>query len=337
MAKKHGITFPISELGGCKDYSSCRTFCEDPVNQASCINFAKTKGFYKEDEVAKKDELLAQAQSELGCNSESACRSFCEQETNFDKCNSFAKNHNLTGGHVEDPASRQILEKAKEILGCDSPSSCMSFCSQEGNRKKCSNFAKETGIRGGEQHAGPGGCTSEETCKAFCSNPNNYQICSQYGSAGGGKFSGPGGCSSEESCRAFCQEHQEECGAFGKESGRNYNPEEMCNKTPNCSYANNSCQCGSFGGSGEDQKGDYTKFCQENPEKCAGGRNGPSNSSPEDFCKQNPDKCRPPEDINRQYDSSIQRQPEYQQFRSDRSEGMQYQQPPAQDATTQPL
>lgn len=329
LAKKHGISFPISELGGCKDYSSCRTFCEDPVNQVSCINFAKAKGFYKEEEISKKDELLAQAKSELGCESESTCRSICEKEENFEKCSNFAKNHNLTGGHVEYPSSRQILEKAKQILGCDSPSSCMSFCSQEGNREKCSDFAKEAGIRGGEQHAGPGGCNSEETCKAFCSDPNNYQICSQYGSAEGGRFSGPGGCNSEESCRAFCSEHREECGEFGGgDSGHNYNPEEMCNKTPNCSYANNSCQCGSFGGSGEDQRGegnDYVKFCSENPEKCKGTNDGSFNINQEDFCRQNPDKCRPPEDI--QY----QQPPEQYQAPESFNQSL----PSFQDSTTQ--
>src|SRR3989339_1560043 len=72
-AAKYGITFPVSELGSCADYSSCRTFCEDPLNQNACINFAKKKGFYREPEVAgsKKEQIIGIAKKELGCDSES--------------------------------------------------------------------------------------------------------------------------------------------------------------------------------------------------------------------------------------------------------------------------
>lgn len=244
IAQKYGITFPISELGNCRSISECRLYCEDPVNRDTCINFAKSKGFYKEEEILseREDEILNAARTELGCQTKSECMEFCHQEENFEKCSAFAEKYNLGGGHVEDPGKAEILEKAKTILGCNSYKSCQNFCSQETNREKCSEFARQVGLRGGEQRVGPGGCTSEETCRAFCSDPNNYQICSGYSSSTGGKFSGPGGCDSEASCREYCEKNPGSCNYVGSSAG-SYNPQEMCSKTPNCKWEGNTCQC----------------------------------------------------------------------------------------------
>lgn len=295
-AKKYNVTFPIAELGNCEDYSSCRTYCEDPVNSSTCIDFAKSKGFYKEEDTGKAD-LLLKAKSQLGCSSEATCREICSLEENFEKCSNFARQNNLSGGHSEDSSNAQILQKAKSILGCNSESSCREVCSKEENREKCSQFARQTGLRGGEHRSGPGGCTTEETCRAFCSDPANYQVCSGYASSQGGNFSGPGGCNSEATCRAYCEKNPESCRSFGDRG--NYNPEEMCRKTPNCAWANNSCQCGNYSGSGESgQKAqEYAEFCRKNPDKCGPGQAG-SFESPqkreeyEKYCRENPDKCR---------------------------------------------
>lgn len=246
-AAKHGITFPIAELGNCQDYSSCRAFCEDPVNQSVCIDFAKNKGFYKEDPVeTNKEEILANAKTELGCDSYDSCMSFCQNSSNFDKCDAFAKKHNLGGGHVSNTEEQEFLAKAKEVLGCDSPSSCMNFCGSPQNRDKCSEFAKQMGVRGGHHEQGPGGCTTDETCSAFCSVPSNYEICSSHSKASGESFSGPGGCNNEESCREYCSKNPKECGFEGTDSNYShpvYNPQEMCSKTPDCSWNNDRCEC----------------------------------------------------------------------------------------------
>ena len=267
-AKKYNITFPVAELGNCTDISSCRSYCEDPLHQKTCVNFAKKKGFYKESAVeSRKTELLQVARSELGCTSEDACREACHKQENFDKCDAFAKKHGINGGHTEDLTKKQIIQKAKEVLGCDSEVSCKNICSQESNREKCSNFAKQAGLRGGEEHRGAGGCTSEETCKAFCSDPNNFQVCREFASANRENFSGPGGCNSEDSCKAYCKDHPKECGEFGG------------------------------GGAGNDKKRAeaYAKFCRENPQKCGPGQGGFGNEQGrkdfEEYCRQTPQKC----------------------------------------------
>lgn len=303
IAKKHGITFPVAELGNCSNYSACRTYCEDPVNGGICLNFAKKKGFYKQNEQdSRKEELLKKAKTELGCDSYNSCQDFCRKAENFDKCSTFAQKNNLGGGRVENPEEKRILEKAREILGCDNPSSCMSFCEKEENRTKCSEFARQAGLRGGEQRIGPGGCNSEETCKAFCSSPANYQVCSGFSRGTGKQFSGPGGCSSEESCRTYCKDHPEDCG-YGDDDRRfspppGYNPQEMCSRTPSCRWDDNTCKCGFYDNPEEAKRRaeEHARFCRENPGKCGIGKQGDFQNKDEKekfekYCRENPDRC----------------------------------------------
>jgi len=277
IAKKHGVIFPIAELGECVDYSSCREYCEDPVNSTACIDFAKKKGFYKEEQVQTQSRFIESAKKELSCDSEDSCREFCSKEANWEKCGEFARKHRLSGGVTHDPKDEEILEKAKVELGCSSHESCMSFCHGEANRQKCSDFANKVGLRGGEHHVGPGGCNSEETCRAFCSDPNNFQECSKFGGGTGGGdrrgFHGPGGCNSEESCRVYCEKNTQDCqiimvGEHGKVDDPRRATEQYarhCRENPTqCSEG-----AGPFG-SKEGRK-EFEKFCTQNPEKCGGG------------------------------------------------------------------
>ena len=70
----------------------------------------------------------------------------------------------------------------------------------------------------------------------------------------------------------------------------------MCGKTPNCSWTNNTCECGSYGGEFGQQGKDYADFCRQNPEKCGTGQSGGFDNSQkreefEKFCSENPEKC----------------------------------------------
>lgn len=305
LARKYDVIFPIEELGGCKSVSECRDFCEDPVNSTACIDYAKQKGFYKEEEDEKKTEIIEKAKKALGCDSQASCESYCRIPTNYEKCDAFAKKEGLSGGQIEDPAKKQILEKAKEILGCDSYSSCASYCSDDGNRQKCTQFAKETGLRGGERPVGPGGCTSEETCKSFCSDPQNFQVCRGFASSSGGRFEGPGGCNSEQSCRSYCRENESQCRSFGgpglggSPPPGYYNPQEMCNRTPSCAWKDNTCQCGMYNRDNQgNQAEDFAKYCRDNPGRCTPGGIGGFESRSDRgefdrFCRENPERCRP--------------------------------------------
>lgn len=304
-AKNYGVTFPIAELGGCKNYYECRSFCEDPVNAPACLDYGKKKGFYKDGQENIDKEKIEKAKKELGCDSKESCNTFCQIPTNFEKCDSFAKKEGLSGGHVEDPKKEAVMKKAKDVLGCDSYTTCASFCSDEANRTKCTQFAKETGLKGGEQRVGPGGCTSEATCRTFCSDPNNFQVCRGFAQSVKQEFTGPGGCNSEESCQSYCERNPRECGPPPGGNGGpvvvplRYDPQEMCNRTPACSWKDNTCVCGDYNSSENKQKRDESaKVCRENPARCTpGGIGGPESREDmvafEKYCRENPEKCRP--------------------------------------------
>jgi len=279
LAAKYGITFPIGELGNCANYQECRSYCEDPVNAEKCIAFAKQKGFYRQETLNSQEEaVLASAQSELGCNSIESCKSYCESEANFEKCHSFAQKHSLSGGYRDNPHEQKFIEKAKEELGCDSAASCMSFCQDQANFSKCTEFAKKVGLSGGHETKGPGGCTSDETCQSYCSDPANFETCSKYSSQGGHQFNGPGGCNNEESCRTYCQAHPGECG-YHQDNTTNYQDyESFCRQNPDkCAAA-------------PTPAGSQTDYCKQYPEKC--NYSTPTTyTNPEDYCKQYPDRC----------------------------------------------
>lgn len=223
-AKKHGISFPISELGNCSSFSTCKSFCDSESNRETCINFAKKKGFYKGP--PKNEAMLSQARSELGCDSEQSCRAVCEQEANREKCMSFAQKHGLGGPPQGSPGDRKILERAKSELRCDSESSCKSVCENPANQEKCSNFAKASGLGGGVRRVGPGGCNSEESCKVYCET--HQEECGIPGST----RRGPGGCNSEESCRKLCEVNPEECKRQGGGPAPAGVEDKFCSENP---------------------------------------------------------------------------------------------------------
>lgn len=244
QVKKYNVTFPVAELENCTSFSACHTYCEDATHSAACIAFAKKKGFYKEKVVdAKKQELIQAAKTELGCDSEITCRATCEQEANFDKCQTFARKNGLDKGREDQkgPADKAVLQKAKTILGCDSPTTCKAICEQETNREKCSEFAKQAGLEGGIHRAGPGGCNTETSCRSYCEkNPGE---CKKFAGQndqrddGENQNKGPGGCDSEASCRKYCTEHPNECRRPSDDSGDEFSEQQdsskiRCEKNP---------------------------------------------------------------------------------------------------------
>lgn len=152
QVKKFNITFPISTLGNCADLESCKAYCEDPVNKEACVNFAKSKGFYKassqSEGAARSKLILEKAKLELGCSTEEECKAICQDKTNAEKCAVFAKKYGL-GKQVEDAARKLVAEKAKGFLGCNSEEECNAFCKEVKNQEKCSQFAQMARLPGG--------------------------------------------------------------------------------------------------------------------------------------------------------------------------------------------
>src|SRR3989344_3047492 len=216
------LSYPIEVLGGCENLDECASYCEDPINQNSCMDFARQNGFYQDDPINSADsEFWQGTQNELGCNSAQSCAEFCSQEANFEACESFAKRNEIPGGYIENPDDPVYLEVAREVLGCDNTQSCVTFCDDAGNSEACTNFANQVGLLGGTTEEGPAGCQTGETCSAYCSDPNNFEQCVSFT---GANFSGPGGCSSEESCRAYCEENSDSCRSYAPGASGVYVP-----------------------------------------------------------------------------------------------------------------
>lgn len=219
------ITYPVPELGNCANFAECLKYCEDPVNYNGCSEFAKKKGFYQEDPIyGEIDKLYQQAKAELGCDSATACIEYCTQVTSFDACDVFAKKLELLGGYIDSPDKPKFLEKAKAILGCDSYAACQTFCDDPANSQKCSDFANQVGLLGGQVTEGPGGCISETTCQSYCSDPANFSECSKFVPPNTGSFTGPGGCNSPESCRSYCETNSDNCRSYAPGSNGVYVP-----------------------------------------------------------------------------------------------------------------
>jgi hypothetical protein len=300
------LQFPIEDLGGCEDYKSCLTFCDDPVNNATCIDFAKKNGFYKDDPIlAPTDEFMTKAKDVLGCETPEACATLCFDTANFEKCDAFAKSQGMLGGYVEEPDKPEFLEVAQDVLGCSDGVSCITFCDDPANADQCDQFADQVGLLGGEVPVGPGGCNTPETCQSFCSDPNNFQTCQAF-DPGDGNFTGPGGCNSPESCRNHCEENPAECRSYAPGSngvyvpvacpqGQFFGPSGVCTANEKTQEAGSCAQGGKYwdGGSCQDNApaGIHPTvggaFFQPRPEM--GGCATPGTCY--DYCSANPGKC----------------------------------------------
>ena len=63
------LTYPIAELGNCRDKAACKTYCDDSSNTNACIDFADKKNLFSKDEVATAKKFVAVgSKGPGGCN-----------------------------------------------------------------------------------------------------------------------------------------------------------------------------------------------------------------------------------------------------------------------------
>lgn len=249
--------------------------------------------------------------TELGnCENFSSCHNFCEDPVNKNACISYAKKKGFYKKEEIDKKKDQILAAAQSELGCNSITSCKSFCENEANFEKCTEFAKKHDLGGGQILSPKNqeilakaksilGCDSPSACKALCEKPENHQKCGEFakqaGLQGGEEFRGPGGCSTPETCETYCSEpgHRQECAQFGP------GPEEP--EGPPC-FSEEECQdycqnhpddCKEFGYEPPEEHprgpSETDEFCRQYPERCLD--EGPDYESGEDFCRDHPEAC----------------------------------------------
>ncbi|MEK9180105.1 MAG: hypothetical protein AAB897_01700 [Patescibacteria group bacterium] len=251
-----GIVFPVAELGGCRDKSECKSYCEQPENMEACIAFAEAHGLMSQEEAgfARKFRDRLEAGGPGGCRSPRECNTYCSNTEHIEECIAFAEKNGVKDENVAE--GRKVLSYIRSggqmPGGCNSKESCEAYCSNFDHAEECFAFAEKAGLaitHGGEGNIPPGqfqkflelakkgetpgGCRSKNECESYCQNPDHFEECVSFGEKVGlippeqaalirktGGM-GPGGCRGPRECEAYCNtpEHQEDCFKFAQEYG----------------------------------------------------------------------------------------------------------------------
>ena len=140
-------SYPIPELGNCRNQSECFRLCELPQNHAWCESFAKKM---KQNQVLGKTTVTEDSKNtvnypiaELGtCADKKACFVYCHNPMYRTACISFAQQHDLP----YQKSLKDSQEKIMKDLGCPSRNVCLSVCERPENRTRCQELAKKYGI-----------------------------------------------------------------------------------------------------------------------------------------------------------------------------------------------
>lgn len=144
-------TFPVPELGNCANVTTCSAFCSQTQNHDACYQYALTHKLYPPQATASitADKYLTDAKSFLGCDGYIACKTYCSDSVNKTKCSEFSQvesrlypttTNTTTTTKTFSSLTTLLFQATKSELGCDSESSCGTFCANTANVTKCAGF-----------------------------------------------------------------------------------------------------------------------------------------------------------------------------------------------------
>lgn len=216
-----------------------------------------------------------------GCTSLSACKTYCSGASHQEACIAFAKKKGFYSEMKADEKRAQLVEDAKNDLGCTSETECRSYCSDEANREKCIAFAKRHGFDGEkkrveivERAKSSLGCDSYESCKTYCEQETNRERCGNFARSAG--ISRSEGQTGEVENRQMQERRQEQMERRQEQMERlqQQRPESGTGSSPTGGTYPGSDQSRPSleGRPGTTSKGDY---CRQYPERCRedGGTN----------------------------------------------------------------
>lgn len=155
---KEDITYPVAELGDCKDETACRRYCDRPDNFPACFKFARVHNLLEgpianveEDDIDHFAEVLKNG-GPGGCTTQNACEDFCNNAANMGTCIEFAETNNLIP-----PEELAEVRKVKAALdrgvalppGCTNKITCEEVCEHpkdSATARGCFVFAREAGL-----------------------------------------------------------------------------------------------------------------------------------------------------------------------------------------------
>lgn len=249
------ISYPIKELGSCKNQQDCKNFCDKKENIAACVNFAEKKNWVSAEEAAKAKAFAKEGTGPGGCQTKEQCEKYCDDQGNMETCLNFAGKHGLM--------SEKELNEGQKIMaalkggaqlpgGCKNKEQCGEYCNDINNIKECVAFGEKAGIipeselkeakqvmKAFEQGIKPpGGCRGKKDCDNYCSEPAHVEECFAFAEKAGFippeelgqarkmiplmvKGEMPGGCKNKNECEAYCgnEANAEECANFALKAG----------------------------------------------------------------------------------------------------------------------
>ncbi|MEI6597284.1 MAG: hypothetical protein WCL13_03725, partial [bacterium] len=241
------LTYPIVELGGCKDRADCKIYCDDSANTAACVSYAEKNNLFSQEDLRVAKKFVATGGKGPGnCNGKEECKAYCEDKANIDECVAYAEENGLM--------SEQDLQKAKKVQAaikkgvkfpaCKNKKECDTYCEESSHMEECITFAKEAGFLSDKELANtekvltaikkgvnPPACKGKEACDIYCAEESNIDECTNFAVVAGlvtsdqakliketgGK--GPGGCKNKKDCDSYCSNagNREVCSGFAKE------------------------------------------------------------------------------------------------------------------------
>lgn len=155
------LEYPIVELGGCADKTSCKAYCDISEHQEVCEDFAASYGVSKakerKEERATRKELAVKDGGPGNCaantdNPEKSCHTYCDAPEHMNECVAYGKSRGLLKGNELEEAEKVVKALASGVAlpeGCTSGESCKQMCEEPKNvgiARACFAFAEKAGL-----------------------------------------------------------------------------------------------------------------------------------------------------------------------------------------------
>jgi len=251
---EEGIQYPVQELGNCENKDACKSYCDDPENIRSCVDFAEENNLMSEEEVEMANNFIkAGSKGPGGCGTKDSCEEYCNNMDHLDECISFAEENNLMPPQelAEAKKVQKAIARGVKAPACGSKKACDTYCEESDHMEECIVFAKEAGFLEGEELEGaekmlaavkrgvkPPPCRGKDACDEYCSAPDNMEVCMNFAMEAGMMSDQekadsqkmlaaikqgikPPNCRGKEECDTYCgeEDHFEECVIFAEAAG----------------------------------------------------------------------------------------------------------------------
>jgi len=247
------LTYPIADLGNCKDQSACATFCNNPTNMSACVAYAEKQGLLKGEDLRVSKivaEKISKNETPGQCKTKAECENFCKGKVaNMKECISFGEELGVIPADELAQAKNvmKALEGGAKMPGaCTAKEDCEKYCSVGSHIDECLLFAEAANILSPEElkqakavapflknGETPGKCQTKGECENYCNADGHFDECIGFAEKAGFVSkeeadiakkvggSGPGGCKSKTECENYCniESNANECANFAVERG----------------------------------------------------------------------------------------------------------------------